>query len=109
MSHSDREGVCSDLYSDLCSDLSRKEVTIGKAHKHWGEKGISEVRRLFTKNFSFFVKLEIEKLEIRNFFSLLVKALLLEIEVMLLEIEVMLLDAEAALLETEGLLLQTEA
>jgi hypothetical protein len=41
------------------------------------------------------VKLEIEKLEIRNFFSLLVKALLL--------------DAEAALLETEGLLLQTEA
>ena len=44
------------------------------------------------------MKLEIEKLEIRNFFSLLVKALLLEIEVMLL-------DAEAALLETEGLLL----
>jgi hypothetical protein len=37
------------------------------------------------------VKLEIEKLEIRFFFSLLVKALLL--------------DAEAALLETEGLLL----
>ena len=37
------------------------------------------------------MKLEIEKLEIRNFFSLLVKALLL--------------DAEAALLETEGLLL----
>ena len=45
MSHSDREGVCSDLYSDLCSDLSRKEVTIVKAHKHWGERGISEVRR----------------------------------------------------------------
>ena len=44
------------------------------------------------------MKLEIEKLEIRNYFSLLVKA-------MLLEIEVMLLDAEAALLETEGLLL----
>ena len=40
------------------------------------------------------MKLEIEKLEIRNYFSLLVKALLL--------------DAEAALLETEGLLLQTE-
>jgi hypothetical protein len=48
------------------------------------------------------VKLEIEKLEIRNFFSLLVKALLLDAEAMLL-------DAEAALLETEGLLLQTEA
>ena len=41
------------------------------------------------------MKLEIEKLEIRFFFFLLVKALLL--------------DAEAALLETEGLLLQTEA
>ena len=48
------------------------------------------------------MKLEIEKLEIRNFFSLLVKALLLDAEAMLL-------DAEAALLETEGLLLQTEA
>jgi hypothetical protein len=48
------------------------------------------------------VKLEIEKLEIRIFFSLLVKALLLDAEAMLL-------DAEAALLETEGLLLQMEA
>ena len=40
------------------------------------------------------MKLEIEKLEIRIFFSLLVKALLL--------------DAEAALLQIEGLPLQTE-
>ncbi len=29
--------------SDLYSDLSRKEVTIVKPHKHWTEKGISEV------------------------------------------------------------------
>ena len=40
------------------------------------------------------MKLEIEKLEIRNFFFLLVKALLLEIEVMLLAVEVMLLAVE---------------
>ena len=33
----------SDLRSDLYSDLSRKEVTIVKPHKHWAEKGISEV------------------------------------------------------------------
>ena len=43
----------------------------------------------YSRNFTFFVKLEIEKLEIRNFFFLLVKALLLEIEVMLLAVEVM--------------------
>ena len=47
-------------------------------HKHWDERGVSEVRRLFTKNFTFFVKLGIEKLEIRIFFSLLVKAMLLD-------------------------------
>ena len=40
------------------------------------------------------MKLEIEKLEIRFFFSLLVKALLLEIEVMLLALKVMLLQTE---------------
>ena len=67
-------------------------------HKHWVKRPISEVRRLFTKNFTFFVKLGIEKLEIRIFFSLLVKAMLLALKVMLLEIEVMLLDAEALLL-----------
>jgi len=47
MSHSDREGVCSDLYSDLrsdlYSDLSRKEITIVKPHKHWAEGRTSEV------------------------------------------------------------------
>jgi len=40
------------------------------------------------------VKLEIEKLEIRNFFFLLVKALLLEIKVMLLAAEALPLHAE---------------
>ena len=66
---------------------------------------MSEVRRLFTKNFTFFVKLEIEKLEIRNYFSLLVKAMLLVLKVMLLEIEVMLLDAKALPLQMEAMLL----
>ena len=81
------------------------QVTIVKPHKHWGERGVSEVRRLFTKNFTFFVKLGIEKLEIRIFFSLLVKAMLLALKVMLLEIEVMLLDAKALPLQMEAMLL----
>ena len=76
-----------------------------KPHKHWGERGVSEVRRLFAKNFTFFVKLEIEKLEIRIFLSLLVKAMLLALKVMLLEIEVMLLDAKALPLHEEAMLL----
>ena len=67
-------------------------------YKHWDERGVSEVRRLFTKNFTFFVKLGIEKLEIRIFFSLLVKAMLLEIEVMLLDAKALPLHVEAMLL-----------
>ena len=80
-----------------------------KPHKYWGERGVSEVRRLFTKNFTFFVKLGIKKLEIRIFFSLLVKAMLLALKVMLLEIEVMLLEIEVMLLDAKALPLQTEA
>ena len=76
-----------------------------KPHKHWVKRPTSGVRRLFTKNFTFFVKLEIEKLEIRIFFSLLVKAMLLSLKVMLLEIEVMLLDAKALPLQMEAMLL----
>ena len=40
------------------------------------------------------MKLEIEKLEIRNFFFLLVKAMLLAVEVMLLAAEALPLHAE---------------
>ena len=76
-----------------------------KPHKYRGERGVSEVRRLFAKNFTFFVKLGIEKLEIRIFFSLLVKAMLLALKVMLLEIEVMLLDAKALPLQMEAMLM----
>ena len=69
-----------------------------KPHKYWGERGVSEVRRLFAKNFTFFVKLEIEKLEIRIFFSLLVKAMLLALKVMLLDAKALPLHVEAMLL-----------
>jgi hypothetical protein len=69
-----------------------------KPHKHWDERGVSEVRRLFTKNFTFFVKLGIEKLEIRIFFSLLVKAMLLALKVMLLDAKALPLQMEAMLL-----------
>ena len=53
--------------SDLYSDLSQKEVTIGKTYKHWAEMGISEVRRLVTKFFIFRESKNL-KLEIINFF-----------------------------------------
>ena len=64
-----------------------------KPHKYRGERGVSEVRRLFAKNFTFFVKLEI-----RIFFSLLVKAMLLALKVMLLDAKALPLQMEAMLL-----------
>ena len=76
-----------------------------KPHKHWGERGASDLCEVFHEKKSFFVKLEIEKLEIRIFLSLLVKAMLLALKVMLLEREVMLLDAKALPLQMEAMLL----
>ena len=37
------DGVYSDLSSDLYSDLSRKEITIEKPHKHWDEGVLSDL------------------------------------------------------------------
>ena len=115
-----------DLYSDLCSDLYSdlywKEVTIGKAHKHWDERPISDLRRYIAKIIKKTTRTTREQLKKVSLANLLncflyhfgrfakipklncpkLSRLSLYIKVMLLEIEVMLLVAEGLPLHAEA-------